>query len=395
MKTSFKIYQKRNKLILITRTNGKAKWETLNFIYYEFPKDKKERDMNENSEKKANWLKVTRGKEWANKSHGLDYLNKEKKTVLELFEDLIATKQNSSRSTILAYNRSFKIFKEFLESKNIIDLSFRQLNKGFVKEYKRYLLQSYKHLKGGTIHTYFARFKSLLVKAVDEEYIEHNPSYRISISYECEHHIALNEFEIDSLLNTPYSVFPEVYRHFIEFSMFTGVRFSDAKNMKWEYFRWTIDIEGDEILQFRYWVQKTKHWTKWITLIPDAVKKYEELKTIYGYSPNMFPNLHYNIYYNKGLQKWVDDAGIDKKITSHCMRATFATLWYKFTNNPNIKTLTQAMGKLDEKSTMVYLHSDEDTIRLTNKNMRTFRGAERTTESIQSLINYMTKIMIF
>jgi len=44
---------------------------------------------------------------------------------------------------------------------------------------------------------------------------------------------------------------------------------------------------------------------------------------------------------------------------------------------------------------MVYLHSDEDTIRLTNKNMRTFRGAERTTESIQSLINYMTKIMIF
>jgi len=26
---------------------------------------------------------------------------------------------------------------------------------------------------------------------------------------------------------------------------------------------------------------------------------------------------------------------------------------------------------------MVYLHSDEDTIRLTNKNMRTFRGAEK------------------
>ena len=30
MKTSFKIYQKRNKLILITRTNGKAKWYQLN-----------------------------------------------------------------------------------------------------------------------------------------------------------------------------------------------------------------------------------------------------------------------------------------------------------------------------------------------------------------------------
>ena len=377
MKTTFKIYQKRNKLIFITRTNGKPKWETLNFKYYESPKDQKERERNNHSLKAANHLKVEREKEWANKSHGLDYLNKEKKTVLELFEDLIATKQNSSKSTINAYNRSFKIFKEFLESKNIIDLSFRQLNRSFVKQYKRYLLQSYKHLKGGTIHTYFSKLKSLLVFALDEEYIEHNPSHRISISYKCEGHIALNEFEIDSLLNTPYSVFPEVYRHFIEFSMFTGVRISDAKNMKWEYFRWTVDIDGDKILQFRYWVQKTEHWTEWITLIPDAVKKYKELKTIYGYSPNMFPNLHYNIYYNKALQKWVDDAGIDKKITPHCMRATFATLWYKFTNNPNVKTLTQAMGKLDEKSTMVYIHSDEDTIRQTNKNMRTFKGAEK------------------
>jgi hypothetical protein len=56
MKTSFKIYQKRNKLILITRTNGKAKWETLNFIYFEFPKDQKERDRNNNSLKSANHL---------------------------------------------------------------------------------------------------------------------------------------------------------------------------------------------------------------------------------------------------------------------------------------------------------------------------------------------------
>ena len=77
------------------------------------------------------------------------------------------------------------------------------------------------------------------------------------------------------------------------------------------------------------------------------------------------------------MQAGVDDAGIDKKITPHSMRATFATLWYKFTNNPNVKTLTQAMGKKDEKSTMVYIHSDEDTIRQTNKNMRTFKGAAK------------------
>ena len=45
--------------------------------------------------------------------------------------------------------------------------------------------------------------------------------------------------------------------------------------------------------------------------------------------------------------------------------------------NPNLIKCATCNNeiKLDEKSTMVYLHSDEDTIRLTNKNMRTFRGA--------------------
>ena len=66
MKTTFKVYQKRNKLILITRINGKPKWETLNFKYYEFPKDQKELERNIHSKKAANHLKVEWEKVWAN-----------------------------------------------------------------------------------------------------------------------------------------------------------------------------------------------------------------------------------------------------------------------------------------------------------------------------------------
>lgn len=68
---------------------------------------------------------------------------------------------------------------------------------------------------------------------------------------------------------------------------------------------------------------------------------------------NIFEKLKYSAYQNKKLHKWVEDAGIDKHITFHCARHSFATL--QLTMDTDIYTVSKLLGHRHLKTTEIYV----------------------------------------
>jgi len=66
---------------------------------------------------------------------------------------------------------------------------------------------------------------------------------------------------------------------------------------------------------------------------------------------NIF-NVIYSAYENKKLHRWIKNARINKHITFHCARHTFATL--ALTNGADLYVIQKLLGHSEIKTTAIY-----------------------------------------
>ena len=77
----------------------------------------------------------------------------------------------------------------------------------------------------------------------------------------------------------------------------------------------------------------------------------DQTKLQKGKSKKVF-SLFDNKAINRHIARWVKAAGIEKKITFHCARHSFATIG--LTNDIDIYTLSKLLGHKDITSTQIY-----------------------------------------
>ena len=70
------------------------------------------------------------------------------------------------------------------------------------------------------------------------------------------------------------------------------------------------------------------------------------------YGEYVFPKLSRDPLYRQALREWVYDAGIQKHISFHCFRHSFAT--NQLTAGTDITTVSKMLGHSDLKTTMIY-----------------------------------------
>ena len=75
----------------------------------------------------------------------------------------------------------------------------------------------------------------------------------------------------------------------------------------------------------------------------------------------IFPLLRTHIYGTYHFRDWINASGIEKHITFHSFRHTFATL--QLLGNTNLKTLSELLGHKNLETTMVYAHVIDATKR--------------------------------
>ena len=242
------------------------------------------------------------------------------------------------------YDALLKHLENYISRRfNIHELSFDFLH-GFQKD----LL---KQVSANSTKTYMQRFKIIYRVAVKRGYAKGNPFKDLPIIKTTEPKISYLEFsEIQKLANTKEEIGNKVVTSSFLFSCFTGIRFIDLKNIKWN------QIQNNE-LTFKQ--QKTGRMTK-IPLSKAAIKILDEWKLInIDSTTKIFGKLPYNKHSNDLLIRWAKLAGINKKLRFHVGRHTFAIMALK--KCKDIFLVSKLLGHANIKSTMVYLkYIDEE-----------------------------------
>ena len=127
------------------------------------------------------------------------------------------------------------------------------------------------------------------------------------------------------------------------FSCLTGLRFSDILNLDWKNIQEIAGIGLCVVIK----TQKTKTAAT-LPLCEDAIELIGERKT-----GKVFPGFKKTLT-TKPLRDWIKAANIDKHITFHCFRHTYATLQMAMSSNPYV--VSQALTHKNLETTLRYTH---------------------------------------
>ena len=209
---------------------------------------------------------------------------------------------------------------------------------------------------GEGIRTYWQRFKRLINYAVEKGVIKKSPCLRIKVmnTNDILGKDILSREELQQLFATHYPKESETIRRAFALTCFTGIRHCDLATLTYA----NIDY-SNRLMTFRQ--SKVQHDSS-VSGVPIPLN--DTLLAIIGEKPkgakdsDLIFNLPSIEASNKALRHWTKRAGIDKHITWHCGRHSFAT--NLLSNGANIKVVSELLGHSSLKFTQKYVRALDD-----------------------------------
>lgn len=226
-------------------------------------------------------------------------------------------------------------------------LNFAEIDLRFINRFRRWLAST-KENDVNTIQKTMSYFNTYMNIARREEIINSNPFDSIIFRRVTPNRVYLSELEFKKLIEyydkKTYSTrLHRTLRHFL-FMCLTGIRISD-------FIRLTKDNVHENALKFVPHKTNSKKRTEiTVPLIDKARELINDENSIY---PELFVTIAEQKM-NLALKEITDQAAIEKKITNHSARHTFATLFLEKTSD--VATLQLILGHSNIKETMVYVH---------------------------------------
>jgi site-specific recombinase XerD len=219
----------------------------------------------------------------------------------------------------------------------------------FINAYDLFLHETYS-LHKNTINKYHSRLRTILLKALAEGHIFKQPYANFKLNTVKTDREFLSQQEIDLLIKLDLSSNQSLDRvkDLFLFSVYTGLRFQDAQDL-------TMDnlISYKNKPSIRFIQQKTSRAIE-IPLFPvvkkmiDKYKACPERKILNKLLPKI-SNQKVNTY----LKIIGDLAGVNRKITHHIARHTFATT-ICLNNNMPLEDVSMLLGHSSLKTTQIY-----------------------------------------
>lgn len=226
------------------------------------------------------------------------------------------TKYIENNEGKLSYNYLKQFKSEISKLKKFRSkVSFQDIDYKFLTDYEHYMRNT---LKNGTNTVYktFKRMKTIINEAMiqDEKLYSRSPFVGYKLRTEPTNRLFLIKNELDTLYSIKNDL-PEKTKnvlHYFLFSCYTGLRYQDIKDLTWR------SIAADRIVV-------KMHKTNDTITIP-LIDKSKDLLPVPGdLDDNVFRVLS-NQKTNDYLKLAIEKAGINKNITFHCARHTFATV---------------------------------------------------------------------
>lgn len=204
----------------------------------------------------------------------------------------------------------------------------------------------YKHeepqpLSLNTCRSMFNTFCGCINAAMERNWLRKNPLEGIKrFKKDTSKREHLTAQEVRTLLDTPYA---EHVKNPFLFSCMTGLRWCDVKKLRWEEIK---DGQGFSYIDTK--MQKTGKEIQ-IPLNSTALSLIGNRRAD---NELVFPEMRGRAHVNEDIAIWCHMAGIDKMITFHCSRHTFACL--TLMSSGNIYTTSKLLGHAEIKTTEIY-----------------------------------------
>lgn len=325
------------------------KRETLKLYLWQAPRTPLERQQNKEMLELAKKIRFERGQELLESIEGYRLKKDRSINFLDYFQSYI---DSYTKTDIRMMQIALQRFKDFLSetpeyTKFVISIKPEQLNKDMMIAFTEYL-QS--RSVGEGAKSIYQRFKKVINYAIEHDVMIKNPCIGVSIRVDDQilRKDVLSMEEAQMLINTHYdNENPNVRRAFI-LSLYCGLRFCDVKELTYK----NVDY-SNKLLKFEQ--NKTKgHSAASGVVIPLN----DGLLSLIGEPPAdgdkstlIFPLPTYESCL-KSLKRWVKRAGINKHISWHCARHSFAV--NILNNGANIKTVASLLGHSGLKHTEKY-----------------------------------------
>ncbi len=312
-----------------------------------------ERTHNKLTLQRAKQVRYEREQQLLEDREGYRVKQTQKADFLDFFQSYIDSHSKDVRLIALSFAR----FKDFLNDtpeyrKFAVELKPEYVTKEMMAAFAEYLQE--RGTQDGA-STYFARFKKVVKYAVEHDVLRKNPCTGIVIKADTRTLAkdVLSDDEIRQLINTHYDKESDVLRRAFIFSLFTGIRWCDVKDLTFA----NVDF-GNRQLKFEQ--NKTKgHSCASMVTIPLDDFHLSLIKTPQNpqiSNERIFPLPSFQSC-NKSLDRWVKRANIDKHITWHCARHTFGTRCYKSTKD--IVVTASLLGHSSLNHTQKYVRADD------------------------------------
>ena len=313
--------------------------ENLNLYLVANPRTPLERQQNKETLELAKKIRFEKGQQLLESVEGYRLKKDRDINFLDYFQSYI---DSYTKKDINVIDIALRRFKDFLKetpeyNKFMKRIKPEQITRDMVEAYTEYLQT---RSKGEGARSIYARFKKVIKYAVEHDVMAKNPCTGIVIKVDDQQlkKDVLSMDEIQTLIATQYkNQNPNIRRAFI-FCLYCGLRFCDVKDLTFK----NVDY-SNKLLKFEQ--NKTKgHSANSGVVIPlnDGLLKLIGEPTDNDSRDKVIFPLPTYMACLRSVGRWVKRAGIDKHITWHCARHSFAV--NILNNGANIKTVASLLG---------------------------------------------------
>ena len=272
--------------------------------------------------------------------------------------------QTLEKGTMKNYFTTQKYLREFLQKRyNTSDRYLSELNYKFITDFEFFLRtrepdQVHKPIGNNGVMKHLERFCKMINMAIRLEWIEGNPFQAYQLKFDRVDREYLTKEELETIEKKVFSIGRlQTVKDVFIFSCYTGFAYIDVFNLT----PTNLVRKSSEDIWLATNRQKTHIQVK-VPLLPKALEIIEKYQThpqtlASGKLLPVFSNQKLNSY----LKEIADICGINKPLTFHIARHTFATT-VTLTNGVPIETISKLLGHTKLTTTQVYAKVIENKI---------------------------------
>lgn len=265
---------------------------------------------------------------------------------IEDYTDLLKTEQ-CCRETYLRYKLTRSRLAEFMQARyRLPDMAVKELHPRFATDFDRWLRMNYRLTNNSTMKL-MRQLKTMLHVGYLNGWSKNDPLAGYKLHFEKVDRGYLTDEELDRLANKVFAMKRlEVIRDLFLFSCYTGLAYIDLKHLSADMLRRWPD--GN------LWIDTKRQKTD----VPVHVRLLDvPIRLIEKYGGTTEGGLLFPVPSNQKVNSYLKEiasvCGIDKDLTFHMARHTFATT-VTLANGVPIETVSKMLGHTNIQTTQIY-----------------------------------------